>query len=169
MTELKAIPGFDGYLVSADGDVFSLREGYRRELTQRMHRGYRHVTVRCGVGRDAKVKVPTHRLVLLAWIGERPSRHSVGRHLDGNPLNNSAVNLAWGSRSDNATDSLRHGTAACLRKGERHPSAKLSYAATVDIRSRLAAGERAARLADEFSVSDYHIRDIGCGRVRLAA
>lgn len=49
-----------------------------------------------------------HRLVAAAFLGE-PSGPVV-RHLDGNPDNNAAVNLAYGTIGDNNKDMVRHGT-----------------------------------------------------------
>jgi HNH endonuclease/NUMOD4 motif len=50
-----------------------------------------------------------HHLVAAAFIGPRPKGMDI-RHLDGNPANNVARNLAYGTRSENARDTLHHGT-----------------------------------------------------------
>lgn len=49
-----------------------------------------------------------HQLVALAFLGNRPKGADV-RHLDGDQLNNRLSNLAYGSRSDNMRDAVRHG------------------------------------------------------------
>lgn len=49
-----------------------------------------------------------HALVLAAFVGPRPPGMDV-RHLDGNPANNLLENLAYGTRSENCMDALRHG------------------------------------------------------------
>ncbi len=50
-----------------------------------------------------------HCIVAAAFIGPRPSGWET-RHIDGNPSNNRLENLEYGTRSDNAEDSKRHGT-----------------------------------------------------------
>lgn len=47
------------------------------------------------------------------------SRLNVGDRLD-----NKLSNLCWGTRSENVKDSIKHGTASCIRKGENHPHYK---------------------------------------------
>lgn len=51
------------------------------------------------------LRVPT--LVLTTFIGPRPV-NLLGLHRDDNPLNNVLSNLYWGTRSNNACDSLRN-------------------------------------------------------------
>ncbi len=43
------------------------------------------------------------------YLPERPSLKHQIRHLDGNKMNNSYLNLAWGTAKDNADDRERHG------------------------------------------------------------
>ena len=69
--------------------------------------GYR--TARVG-GRTCNV----HELMLLAFVGERPHKHAVCRHLNGNPLDNRLNNLRWGTRAENYADGVEHRRAACL-------------------------------------------------------
>jgi hypothetical protein len=64
-----------------------------------------------------------HALVAAAFIGPRPAGYEV-RHLDGNPKNNAATNLAYGTRKENGQDRIRHGTNKTL-KGHKNPLAKL--------------------------------------------
>ncbi|MEU8829426.1 NUMOD4 motif-containing HNH endonuclease [Streptomyces sp900116325] len=56
-----------------------------------------------------------HHLVAEAFLGPRPEGLQV-RHLDGNPLNCTISNLAYGTRSENERDKLRHGTDHNARK-----------------------------------------------------
>lgn len=51
-----------------------------------------------------------HRIVCATWHGAPPFEAAQVRHLDGNPVNNQAHNLAWGTAAENAADRLRHGT-----------------------------------------------------------
>ena len=110
------IPGSDGYEASTDGRIRSVsRVVYRkdgksqpvkgRELKTWVTRGYR--AIKLGVhGRHTYV----HTLVCEAFHGPRPSPKHEVRHLNGDNFDNRAENLAWGTRSENKQDSIRHGT-----------------------------------------------------------
>ena len=71
-----------------------------------MGNGYRQVTL-CG-GSGIKEQHYIHFLMAEVFIGPPPADQEV-RHLDGSRDNNTRVNLAWGTRSENAQDTLRHG------------------------------------------------------------
>lgn len=88
-----------------------------------------------------------HTLVLEAFVGRKPFQGCVGRHLDGDRLNNAPSNLAWGTQRDNVHDSIRHGTWV---HGETSGLAKLTDEKVRKIR-RSAKPQRA--LAREFGVS----------------
>ena len=97
------IPQFEGYFVSRDGSVYSSKT--KRELRPYLSRkGYKCVDL-CVCGKRFKTRV--HQLVAWTFLGEQRIG-SVIRHLDGNPLNNSVSNLAYGTQSDNEQDSIRH-------------------------------------------------------------
>ena len=109
------IPGFElEYEVSTDGRVRSYRGSKPRILhpTVDTH-GYLMVSL-CGqqsstLGRIHRV----HRLVLLAFAG--PSDR-LTRHLDDNPLNNSLLNLLYGTAAENSSDVVLHGHHANANK-----------------------------------------------------
>jgi hypothetical protein len=70
--------------------------------------GYRRVILYKGDG-SARRRFLVHRLVCEAFNGPGlPGQ--VARHLNGDPLDNRAVNLAWGTQVDNMLDSVSHGT-----------------------------------------------------------
>jgi len=69
------------------------------------------------------------------------------RHLDGNPKNNSADNLAWGTYAENENDKRAHGTYDMRRTG------KLSTEDRNIIRQRAVAGVKQAQIAREFAIS----------------
>lgn len=50
-----------------------------------------------------------HALVLLAFVGPLPEGKE-RRHRDGDRLNNTLVNLTYGTKSENELDRVRHGT-----------------------------------------------------------
>jgi hypothetical protein len=117
------IPGYPDYVAGSDGEVYSLKYGRRRRLLGWLNsHGYRVVAVRGGERRRLLV----HKAVALAFHGQ-PTGDLVIRHIDGNHLNNVPGNLAWGTRSENAQDAIKHGTHVALQpwkmaRGERHGS-----------------------------------------------
>lgn len=128
--EWRPVAGWEGlYEVSSDGQVRSLpRPGARRNriyagrtLKQRVRLdGHPEV----GLSRVGAQSTRTvHQLVCEAFHGARPDGMEV-RHLDGNPANNNASNLAWGNRSENELDKVRHGTQYNVNKShcpQGHP------------------------------------------------
>lgn len=68
--------------------------------------GYLYLVLRRGA-RSRTLSV--HTLVAEAFHGSRPTGAQC-RHLDGDPTNNAASNLRWGTPSENILDAVRHGT-----------------------------------------------------------
>lgn len=120
MTEWRPVLGFEGYYeVSSAGEVRSVdrrvqySDGHWQTATGRAlvqgikkRTGYRVVSLyRGNRGHTRSV----HRLVLEAFVGARP--HGLeARHADGNPANNAATNLSWGTHLENMRDTVRHRT-----------------------------------------------------------
>ena len=117
--EYRGIPGYPGYDAGDDGSIWSywiqlpgFRVGggwiigtERRQLAQgKNKRGYKLV----GIRRGSWIGIGVHRLVLLAFRGAPPPGMEC-RHLDGDPGNNQLSNLVWGTRKQNAADTIRHG------------------------------------------------------------
>lgn len=106
----RQIPGYEGfYQVSSWGRVFS--EPRRRTKGGLLSikvgkRGYPAVAL---VREGKQVTREVHTLVAAAFIGPRPPGMEV-RHKDGDPLNPRAVNLVYGTRSENNRDAVMHGT-----------------------------------------------------------
>lgn len=107
----KDIDDHDGYQVSDHGDVRSYinnRHGPNRNMKPhplipvKNKNGYD--TVQLGRGNRKLVS----RLVAKAFI-PNPDNLPIVRHLDDNPSNNHASNLAWGTQVDNMQDCVRHG------------------------------------------------------------
>lgn len=152
--DLAALTGHPGYAVSRGGRVFSRRPASRhpqggvRELKPTLGpRGYLSVSLRRHGHEDRQY---VHRLVAISHLPPPGPGQDQVRHLDGQPTNNDAANLAWGSAAENAADSVRLGR---TRRGVGHPSAKLTPRAVADLRRRNAAGESFDRLAREFGVT----------------
>jgi hypothetical protein len=111
-----------GYEVTADGRVFSVAHNWRgygkRELTQDLNDdGY--PSVRLTINKK-RTRLAVHKLVAAKFLPPRPSPDHEIRHLDGEKMNRTASNLAWGTRKDNADDRERHGRTS---RGPRHAEA----------------------------------------------
>lgn len=107
-TEVEILPG---YTVSSDGKVFSISHNWRglgkRRIKNEVGKdGYIFVRLTVG-GKRKKYKI--HQLVCEAFNGKKPSSKHEVCHADGDRINNTASNLYWGTRSDNARDRVKHG------------------------------------------------------------
>lgn len=113
MAEWRDVPGYNGYYrVSDDGRVTRMTARGPVELTQSMLGGYLSVSL----GRRGEtVRRGVHRLMGLAFLPNPDSLPQV-RHLDDVKTNNVLSNLAWGTVSQNAVDSVRNGTHAVTRE-----------------------------------------------------
>lgn len=119
----KAIPGWEGvYEVSSEGQVrsrlhwvtqisrwgtemTSLRQGTLLRQSPNT-RGYLCVGLN-GARRITRARV--HQLVAAAFLGPRPQRLYV-LHCNGDQTDNRAVNLRYGTQTDNLIDAVRHGS-----------------------------------------------------------
>lgn len=154
--EWRAIPGWENYEVSDDGQV--RRDG--RVLKQRGEDlGYRRVTLsKNGQARRFGV----HRLVLCAFT--RPPRHGEqARHLNGVASDNRLENLAWGTAVENAADKRRHGTHPA---GAHNGNAKLTRD---DVRSIFVSTASQTVLAQRFGVAQALVSQIKRRRVWATA
>ncbi len=122
----RAVPNYEGlYEVSSAGTVRSVDrvvhyESGRvvrwtgRTLVQTMRPdGHVQVTLAHPLRGHRQSKV--HAIVASAFLGPRIDGDVI-RHLDGLSTNNTVENLAYGSQSENAFDSVRHGTHPQSRK-----------------------------------------------------
>jgi len=145
---------FNGYEVDSDGNVWSTipwRGTTRRKLTPHPNsHGYPAVKVKTDHGVK---KMLVHVQVCLAFHGPKPSTKHQVRHLNGDRSDNRACNLAWGTVAENAQDREQHGTSASANNGRL--GAKLSDDDVRHIRSRLARGESARRIAGDFRHVSY--------------
>jgi hypothetical protein len=162
---------FHDYFVSENGDVWSVKRGKPVRLSPTLtEKGYRKVCLIID-GRLRTLRV--NRIVCEAFHGPPPSRDHVARHLDGNPSNDAATNLAWGTQSENARDALRHGTQSGARnskatgykrRGDNAANAKLSEAQVAAIKRRLILGERQFEIAADYGVNRQMIYRIAHGK-----
>lgn len=107
----KPVPGYEGlYEVSSIGRVKSLPRLRVKGGIMKLRPGNKsgcYLAVALSK-HDVRVVHYVHYLVLLAFVGPRPEGLEV-RHLDGNDLNNTLGNLAYGTSAENKADVLRHG------------------------------------------------------------
>ena len=164
MTEVwKAIPGFEGlYEASTLGNIRSLD----REITYPNGRTYKyrgkvlkahsvnkygHQILKLG----SQHRKLVHVLVAETFIGPRPDGMEV-RHLNGDPTDNRADNLRYGTRSENQRDQYNY--------GGKHAWGKLDMEQVLQIRDKLAFGHTQKELARLYGVSISRISDIKTGR-----
>jgi hypothetical protein len=93
---MKQIKGYENYLISPDGRVFSLYT--MKFLKLRVTNcGYNQIQL---FNKDGYKYFSVHRLVAEAYIPNLENKEQVN-HMDGNKLNNLACNLEWMTRSEN--------------------------------------------------------------------
>lgn len=144
------------YEVSDAGRVRRARPGRGRTYVGRIMKPTRlnfgHLAVSFWIDGCRKPHL-VHRLVAEAFIGPCPDGLEVN-HKDGDPANNCVSNLEYVTHAEN----IRHGYRN--KRGERHHCAKLTDDAVIDIRKRMAVGERGVDLAREYCCSSQLVYDI---------
>ncbi len=156
-TTWKSIPGYDGYLVSADGRVWG---NYRnREMQLRPNwAGYMQVGLYAPDG--TVIKHLVHRLVLLAFVGPCPDGMEAC-HANGLRADNRIENLRWDTKQANMVDQRRHGT---LVKGQRQGSSKLTDDQAREVKRRLGEGESQRSIATEYGITQAAVSLIATGK-----
>jgi hypothetical protein len=171
--QFRWIGGWEGqYAVSNRARVFSFKGRGARELvpqlshTNRGDHRYGFSLSRDGVLQNIRRSV----LVAEAFLGPRPSAGHVVRHVNSDPLDDHATNLAWGTQAENVEDMVDAGR---MLHGQAHPGSKLSDHETQEIRARYLAGregrgprETMDTLARAYGVSRGQIHNIVSGKQR---
>ena len=103
-----------------------------------------------------------HRIILSTFSGPCPDKMEC-RHLDGNKSNNCSDNLAWGTKSENQQDCIRHGTRIDNR-GSKHWNSKLKEPDILKIRQLITSGDTHQKIANIFGVARITITDIAIGK-----
>lgn len=162
--EWRVVADFPDYAVSNLGRVRRETDSpYTRAgriLRQVWRGGYlcARLCQRVGTAKQRSV----HILVCEAFYGPRPSPRHEAAHWDGHPINCKLSNLRWATKKENAADRDRHGHTVRGKRALKRP--KLSDEQARHIRLRLRSGERQAKLASEFNVSQSTVSLIGSGR-----
>jgi hypothetical protein len=156
----KAIPGFEDYEASTDGEIRSWREHmdgrkYQNTLPRILKpsngpNGYLVVSVR-RTGKPKGVKRLVHRLIAITFL-PNPLNFSDVAHMDGNNRNNRKDNLRWSTHRDNQMDMRTHGT---MQDGEKCCTSKLTADQVAEIRRRILIEGRGSqrRIAAEYGLS----------------
>lgn len=154
--ERRGVPDLPSYSVSADGRVWSTARGPLRELTPYIAtvREGRYQRAQVFLGRGRQWTVAT--LVCTVFHGPRPPGYETA-HLNGNPLDNRAENLAWKTPAANQADRIEHGTS---NRGSQHGRAKLTEGDVHEIRRMAADGRLQAEMSDRFGVAQTTISQI---------
>lgn len=102
---IKAIKGFEGYQITDNGTVISLKSVKPRVLKSSLRNGYPSVTL-C---RDNKpFNKCIHRLVAEHFIENKYNKPEVN-HIDGDKKNNNYKNLEWATRYENNLHAILNG------------------------------------------------------------
>ena len=158
----RQIANFPAYSVSDDGRIWTSyckgrggRVGSAwRVLTPTLDRqGYRIVRLYSAGGAWKQRRVC--RLVCEAFYGPAEPGQEC-RHLDGNPANDAASNLAWGTSAENKADQKRHGTAPL---GQSHHNATLTDAQVAEIRA-LKGKMLQREIAAKFGITQGYVSEL---------
>lgn len=149
----RPIPGWRPYEASSLGRI---RNGFGHVMSLgQLKAGYRTVTL---TGERRKWEY-VHRLVLLAFVGERPAG-TEGAHLNGIRHDNRPENLQWVTRPVNYSHSIAHGTDT---RGHRNARAAFTREQTRRIRA-LTLRFMPAAIAKMYDVSPSTICNLRGGR-----
>lgn len=160
--EFRPVVGFEGYLVSNFGRIYSQRRkhtngGFR--VSQTNLKGYKHV----GFTKNGRaVTVTIHRMVAMAFLNNPDNLPSIN-HKDGDKSNNFASNIEWCTHLENLTHAFDNGLRVPV-KNEEHWNSKLKCSDIHVIRNRLSCGDMIKSVAQDFGVSAACISAIKNGR-----
>lgn len=170
--EWRPVPDFGGhYLASSRGRVkvkrrtvervnrwgevatYTYRSRILRPHTIKSKNGtlYKYVSIGWDGNRRS---VGVHIMVLLAFRGQRPSRHHCGCHNNSISTDNRPENLRWDTHHGNMQDRKRNGM---YLRGEDHPMAKLTNAEAHSLRSSGLNGRQAAEAYGISKTQAYRI------------
>jgi hypothetical protein len=154
---MKWIPGFeDRYAVSANGEIWSYVGHIPRKLKPDLVKGYHRVTL---FDSNKRTRMPVHRIVALTYILNPENRPQVN-HIDGNKINNAAINLEWMTSKENCAHALEEGLYKTA-VGEQYNRSDLTDMEVLQIRSVWEENAHTQKeLANMFSTTRSNINNI---------
>lgn len=161
IVEYRELLDFPGYKIGNDGTILSCHErGIGKILGNKWNKlnsspnkaGYLRVHLKLPDTNKRK-KFCIHILVLLAFIGPKPSSLHQACHNDDIKTNIFLNNLRWDTPKENQQDSVRNGTKS---RGET-VATKLDTEKVIKIREDFANGVSAVELAERYNVRFQHI------------
>ena len=128
---MKPIKGYESYLVSINGDVYSTKR--HKYLTKSYNGGYAKIIIKVdGVHHNKLV----HRLVAQAYIPNPENKPQVN-HKDGDKANNNVFNLEWCTQSENNIHAFKNGlmsiTDTCKKNQKKAVAKKIIDTKTGEI------------------------------------
>jgi len=160
----KDVVGYEGiYQVSDTGSIKRIKGGQGAQpntiLSQMPDNG--NYLMVCLYRNGKRTRKRVHTIVAETFVGPRPSNKHEVLHLDGCKTNNNSRNLAWGTRSDNMQDAIRHGTATT---GSKNAQAKFSVEQVKNILLAIVDGETVTSISKRLGVSHSIISEIKSGK-----
>jgi hypothetical protein len=169
--EYREVVGHPGYRVGSDGTYWTRwrhkrrkgwKDGFESQLSGEWKELRPHVDRKGYLSgrfttRGKTISIRLHRVVLVAFVGPQPIGMEC-RHLDGDKRNNRLGNLCWGTREENAQDSIRHGTFSrrSRNRGANNGSARLNEGDVREIRRLRVGGVRVKEIAARFRIHVVH-------------
>ncbi len=151
----RSLSDFPDYKFDSDGNVYSYKRNKKYGKKMRLwlsKKKYFMVPIRDSHGKQRLCRV--NRIICMVFNGPPPSPRHQARHLNGDRIDNRAVNLAWGTQSQNELDKRKHGT---NQVGEKVSSSKL----TEDVVRKIRNSKQSSRkLAVKYGVSQPTILNV---------
>lgn len=152
----------DVYKVPGKGDLYISRCGkvfrFGKEKTLTINKvGYKVVTV--SINNKSHTRY-LHRMMLETFVSACPDKCEA-LHINGNPLDNRLENLRWGTRKENVSDAIKHGTATI---GTKNGGAKLTLHYIKCIKDMWLMGFKSKDIAPHFGVSRGTINKLISGK-----
>ena len=104
----KDIEGFEGYQVSNQGNVRSLKKGKEPKILKPYDNGYGYLKVDL-YKNNKQYKKRVHKLVAEAFIPNTTEGKTEVNHINGNKTDNRLINLEFVSRSENIKHAVNTG------------------------------------------------------------
>ncbi len=124
-------------------------------MTQRKKKND-HMDLRLVTNDGKRPSFDVHRVVIETF-SPQPDSSLECRHIDGESTNNHISNLRWCTHKENMRDKILHKK---TNYGEKCCHSKLTTEKVLEIRRRLAEGERSTDLAKEYGVAQPNISNI---------